>query len=154
MPSGFEQQDVLAVLSSHMEHRCVEGDEDEIFLYREAKQVGIGDLVVAEDQFREGMGERLPVGAYRLVVISRLLSQVRKYRYGHFHTDTKRLRSGQVAKNASFCERAECPLKGWHLEPVLHPPMVYVVFREKRNDCVYIQQILRILNQEDPPKTP
>jgi hypothetical protein len=32
--------------------------------------------------------------------------------------------------------------------------MVYVVFREKRNDCVYIQQILRILNQEDPPKTP
>ena len=59
--SGFEDEDVLAVLrTGHVADCLVQSDQDAVFFRGQAEQKGVGDLPVAEDAIAEGRGEVSP----------------------------------------------------------------------------------------------
>ncbi len=145
---------MAAVLTGQMQDGLVEGHEYQPLMDGQAQQVGIGDLIVAEQPFEERATQCTPVGRNRLVVIPRFLGQPSQHCRGLFHTHVARLRPGHVAQKASFRKRTDSPLKTLSCEPLRHKPMVYVVFVEKRHQHIHVKQVPESLRQDPPPRLP
>jgi len=148
----FQEQNLAGVLVGEVQDCPVEGGQYQFLADGQAKQPGIGDLIVTEKAIEEDAAEGLPVGGNRLISIAWLKGQLCQHRRGFFHAQATQFRSGHIAQEARLSERANGPLKAGSVEPLCGGQMVDVVFVEKRHQHVYIEQVPRGLRHNRPPR--
>ena len=107
-------------MSGQMDNRLVLRDEYQPMAHGQAEQVGIRDLIVAEQPLKERVAQGMPVGRDRLVMIPRLLRHPRQHRCGLFHAHVACFRLGHVAQKAGFGKRANGPLERRSVKPLRH----------------------------------
>lgn len=105
------------MLTGEVQDGLVERCEYKSFAYRQAEQVGVGDLIVSVETFGEGLGQGLPVGIDGLVVVAGLLNEARQETRRLFDWEIEAFQTGQQAENASLGEGTKRPPKTRRFKP-------------------------------------
>ena len=126
------------MLSSQVQERLVKRGQDQPFTYCEAKQVSVCHLIVPVQTFAKRLGQGLPVGSDRLVVIARLVFQRVQHRCDLFHAHFAGFWPGQESEDAGFGEGAYCPLQAGRVESLLGRLVVDVSLVQQSQPHVYV----------------
>ena len=96
----------------------VEGDEDAVFVDGKAEEVGVGDLVVAEDSFTKGGSEVGPAGGDGPEAIAGMAGDCSQNAGGLVERVSADFWVGGDAKESSLRKCAHAPIEAGSVEPV------------------------------------
>ena len=122
----------------------VEGDEDAVFVNGKAEQIGVGDLVVAEDSLTEGGCEVSPAGGDGPVAIAGMAGDCSQNAGGLVERVSADFWVGGDAKESSLRKCAHTPIKTGGVEPVGCRPVVCVFGLGKGNEHVDVEKEFRL----------